>query len=306
MKCDVFISYSNKDQHTADAICSSLENSGIRCWISHRDVFPGNDWAKSINTAIKSSRVMVLVFSENSNNSVQVTKELNLAVHNKLVIIPFKIDNSIPSDGMEYFLADMHWLDAVNGDIQAQIDRLKDIVSKIILTNEPNPNPNPTPKPTPKPVPEPEPYIICAHCGKPIKFNINFCQHCGKAVREQPDPQPPKPQEEKISIFQAYINIWKNAFNFKGVLSRKEYWFAMLIHYVISVIFALMDYEDYVFLYLYTLVSFIPFLSASVRRLHDSNHSGHWYWLNYTVLGALPVLVLLCADPVYKGNRFRK
>ena len=89
LKKDVFISYSSKDIEWADAICKTLETESLNCWIAHRDINPGEDWAESINNAIKESSVFVLVFSQNSNQSVQVIKELTLAVNNKCIIIPF-------------------------------------------------------------------------------------------------------------------------------------------------------------------------------------------------------------------------
>ena len=48
MAHDVFISYSSHDKPTADAICARLESSGLRCWITPRDVLPGMEWAEAI------------------------------------------------------------------------------------------------------------------------------------------------------------------------------------------------------------------------------------------------------------------
>jgi hypothetical protein len=79
MAHDIFISYSNKDKPIADAICASIEANGMRCWIAPRDIAPGEDWPTAINIAITKSRVMVLVFSSNSNSSADVSRELNLA-----------------------------------------------------------------------------------------------------------------------------------------------------------------------------------------------------------------------------------
>lgn len=67
MAHDVFISYSFEDKATADAICATLENNNIRCWIAPRDIIPGTDWGASIIDAINESNVMVLVFSQNAN-----------------------------------------------------------------------------------------------------------------------------------------------------------------------------------------------------------------------------------------------
>ena len=64
---DVFVSYSHHDKPEADAVCATLEAKGIRCWIAPRDVVPGEEWGAAIVDAIRSSRVMVLVFSKHAN-----------------------------------------------------------------------------------------------------------------------------------------------------------------------------------------------------------------------------------------------
>lgn len=132
MNIDVFISHSSKDAKIANAICNTLEANNIRCWLAPRDIRPGSDWAESINNAIESSKSLVLVFSENSNNSTQVAKELNLAINNKLIVLPFKIDDSTPTGSMKYYLSDTHWLDAINGDIKDEIENLKDVLISVL------------------------------------------------------------------------------------------------------------------------------------------------------------------------------
>jgi hypothetical protein len=124
MTHDVFISYSHKDKPIADALCANLESAGFRCWVAPRDISPGQDWPTAISAAIASSRVMVLVFSADSNQSKQVGNEISLAFDNNLIIIPFKIDNIPPEPGKQYYLARTHWLDAMNPPTQEQIDTL--------------------------------------------------------------------------------------------------------------------------------------------------------------------------------------
>jgi hypothetical protein len=66
MAHDVFISHAHKDKRIADAICERLESVQVRCWIAERDIAPGEDWTEATRNAIGSSRVMVLVLSENA------------------------------------------------------------------------------------------------------------------------------------------------------------------------------------------------------------------------------------------------
>jgi len=116
----------------ADAVCSALENSGIRCWIAPRDVLPGKEWGEAIVDAISGSKIMVLIFSSASNRSQQVLREVERAVNKNVIIIPFRIEDVLPTKSMEYFLYSTHWLDALTPEIKKHIASLVDTVKKLM------------------------------------------------------------------------------------------------------------------------------------------------------------------------------
>ena len=91
MAHDLFVSYSQPDREAAFALVQRLEARGISVWIAPRDVSPAADWAAEIIDAISSARLMVLVFSGSSNDSSQVRREVERAVHKQLPILPFRI-----------------------------------------------------------------------------------------------------------------------------------------------------------------------------------------------------------------------
>lgn len=132
MAHEVFVSYSHKDKSIADAIVNHLENEGKRCWYAPRDIEPGSDWAASIIAAIKSAKVMVLVFTEDSNISRQVLREVSNAVSAGLPIIPMKLTAQEPSEGMQYYLSAVHWLDAVDCETEAAIGKLAQKVDAVM------------------------------------------------------------------------------------------------------------------------------------------------------------------------------
>ncbi len=135
MAYDVFVSYSHEDKLTADAICGTLEGQGIRCWIAPRDINPGQEWGQAIIQAISGARIMVVVFSHHSNESQQVMREVERAVHGGLAVLPFRIEDVIPSGSMEYFLSSMHWLDALTENREEHILRLATSVRAILDGN---------------------------------------------------------------------------------------------------------------------------------------------------------------------------
>ena len=64
MAHDIFISYASKDKTVADAVCASLENRKIRCWIAPRDVLPGIPYGEAIINGISQSRITVKGYGE--------------------------------------------------------------------------------------------------------------------------------------------------------------------------------------------------------------------------------------------------
>ena len=75
----IFISCSSKDSKAALTICEAIEARGYACWISSRDIGPGENFQEAIASAIGDAALMVLVFSANANNSGEIKKELALA-----------------------------------------------------------------------------------------------------------------------------------------------------------------------------------------------------------------------------------
>lgn len=132
MAYDVFISYSHQDKLTADAVCGTLEARGIRCWIAPRDITPGQEWGQAIIQAIGGARIMVVVFSHHSNESPQVMREVERAVHAGLAVLPFRIEDVAPSGSLEYFLSSMHWLDALSEDRETHIQSLGTSIRAIL------------------------------------------------------------------------------------------------------------------------------------------------------------------------------
>lgn len=126
MASDVFVSYSQPDHQCALDLVQRVEARGITVWIAPRNVSPAADWAAEIIDAISNARLMLLVFSNSSNDSDQVRREVERAVHKRLPILPFRIENVLPSKSLEYFLSTQHWMDAFPPPLQPHIDRLCD------------------------------------------------------------------------------------------------------------------------------------------------------------------------------------
>ncbi len=132
MAHDVFISHSTNNRPVANAVCAALEREAIRCWIAPRDVMPGRSYSGEITRAIQQSRAFLLIFSEQSNNSEQVLREVQLAANSRLHIVQFRIDAVVPSDDLEYYLSGPHWLDAVTPPLENHLAQLQISVKALL------------------------------------------------------------------------------------------------------------------------------------------------------------------------------
>jgi hypothetical protein len=127
----IFITYSSKDQKVARTICTALENRGLICWISARNVKPGQNYQEQIVRAIRTARVMVLVFTANANNSNEIKKELALASQNNLVVIPVRIEDVAPNEAFAYEFATRQWIDLFE-DWEKSISELVELIAAIL------------------------------------------------------------------------------------------------------------------------------------------------------------------------------
>jgi hypothetical protein len=124
MAHDVFISHARKDQKIADAICEKLEFAEMRCCIAPRDISPGGDWTEATRKAIRSSRAMVLVFSENANASPHIEREIAHAFYTGRTIIPFRLAETLPRRDFLFYLGNVRWFDAFGPDPEQHLEAL--------------------------------------------------------------------------------------------------------------------------------------------------------------------------------------
>ncbi len=132
MSHDVFISYSSKNKNVADAIVADFEQNGIRCWYAPRDIRPGEEWVTAITKALEVSKALVLIYTDESNNSRQVMNEIAVAFNAGITIVPFKLSNEQMSRELEYYLTRVHWLDAVSKPLRENIVSLREYIAVII------------------------------------------------------------------------------------------------------------------------------------------------------------------------------
>jgi len=129
MAHDVFISYSSQQNKAAEAICHLLEQNDIRCWMAPRNIPGGAQYGDVIDEAIKTSKIVIVLFSKSASKSPWVAGELNVAFEEQKVIIPFRLDNTPLKGQNRVMLNQKHWIDAYP-DYQTKFQDLVDAIKQ--------------------------------------------------------------------------------------------------------------------------------------------------------------------------------
>lgn len=105
-----------------------------------------------------------------------------------------------------------------------------------------------------------------------------------------------------MSFLQAIQACFSRFFDFKGRSMRSEYWWFVLFNLLVGMCTAVFD----IFVLganpegflpantVATIISVIPGVAVSVRRLHDVGKSGWWIFIAFTVIGLAPLIYWAC------------
>ena len=75
---------------------------------------------------------MIVVFSRNSNQSRQISRELELADERRIPVLPLRLEDIQLSDGMKYFLENTQWLDLFPGSLDDHADAIVRVVGELL------------------------------------------------------------------------------------------------------------------------------------------------------------------------------
>jgi|HubBroStandDraft_6_1064221.scaffolds.fasta_scaffold1298706_1 uncharacterized membrane protein YhaH (DUF805 family) len=113
------------------------------------------------------------------------------------------------------------------------------------------------------------------------------------------------------SAFRRYVD-------FNGRSSRSEYWYFFLFGFLFGLVLGIARAIALgagggpnstataftVITYLVDLAFVLPSLAVFVRRMHDTNRSGWWYFLVFTIIGVIPLVIWLATRGTIGENRF--
>lgn len=182
----------------------------------------------------------------------------------------------------------------------------------------------------------------CPVCGERIEETAVVCPYCNEKVGKKSEPmdislreqleENTKPESldykesasdtdnkdkeesdnNKVSGFfkYSYVDVFILHYaDFKGKISRKQFWFGYLSYSLLIFSMGLIDFlagTYYVFVSSAALFLAVPGLAFMVRRLHDINKSGWWIFISMIpVIGYIWLFVLLLKKGETKSPRIK-
>ena len=108
-----------------------------------------------------------------------------------------------------------------------------------------------------------------------------------------------------MNFFDAIKICFVKYTNFSDRASRSEFWLFFLFTFIVSAMLTVVDPAPFApASVIFTLATIIPSTAVMVRRLHDVNRSGWWYFVMFTIIGIIPFVYWLCKKGGEGDNRF--
>ncbi|MDM7859380.1 toll/interleukin-1 receptor domain-containing protein [Alteromonas sp. ASW11-36] len=146
---DIFISYAKADEKKALEICNALEAQSVLCWVAARNLSPDSKQSDEITRAIEDSACLVIILSGAANESHLVEADVEQAVSYGKPVFSFRIEDILPTEKLQLFTSNAHWIDAWHGNLREHIDRITDALQSVSQTlNHPDANDKPKQKRT--------------------------------------------------------------------------------------------------------------------------------------------------------------
>ena len=113
--------------------------------------------------------------------------------------------------------------------------------------------------------------------------------------------------EEQFNMLDWFVKCLKNYVTFDGRARRKEFWFFMLVSFILGIIVQIIDAilgTDKILNGVLNLALFLPSLAVGARRLHDTGRSGWWQLLVLTIISIIPLIIWRASNTKPENNQW--
>lgn len=128
---DVFLSCTSTDVKIAERLSDYLEYYNITNFVANSDIPEDVPWAQGIAEAIRNSRMMIAIYSEDYNSGTWMDGELQTAVEAGIPILTFRLSNVPYGETKADILKSTLYVDATD-DIEGKFIALYEEVCNLL------------------------------------------------------------------------------------------------------------------------------------------------------------------------------
>jgi hypothetical protein len=134
---DIFIAHSGADARAAAQLFDSLRPLGLKPFLDKRELRPGDDWRMQADAALKSSRLVVVLYSKRSEPAYELWREVRLAGEAAKRIVPVLLPGARLRRVGFVLLSERHYLHL---DDLRSWERVASVLGRIVSHPEATPS----------------------------------------------------------------------------------------------------------------------------------------------------------------------
>ncbi len=153
--------------------------------------------------------------------------------------------------------------------------------------------------------------VYCKNCGMYYNETVTFCKNCGSMIQDEPLQRAKIVRNTpKMTPEQAIFTFWKRYSDLRGRSRRSEFWFSVLINWIIAILISIVGILLPVNLgevigTVFTAMLFLPNIAVAVRRMHDIGKSGWMLLVGFIpFIGAVWLVILFAIDSEKTANEY--
>ncbi|MBN2782482.1 MAG: DUF805 domain-containing protein [Campylobacterales bacterium] len=116
-----------------------------------------------------------------------------------------------------------------------------------------------------------------------------------------------------MEYFNLYLKVLQNYTNIKGRATRSEFWIFLLFYSFGYYILQLIDHSADIYsqnqqlgflTLLHIIIHITPFITLSIRRLHDIGSSGWWVFIHFIPYIGTPAFIVIAIIDSKDDNKY--
>lgn len=119
----IYVSYSQKDWSIVQEICQNLKEKGVQLFDDYEQL-AGGEYAQELIKRIEESEAVIFFYSNNTENSTWVKREIEFSISHKKTIIPVLLTEPELDGWLNYNLGDVNWISADGNNLEEFTEKI--------------------------------------------------------------------------------------------------------------------------------------------------------------------------------------